>query len=82
MTERMLGVLRLLDREARPMTNNEIGMMLGFRWKPGTGGAPANRVNFAVTRLEHLGLVTFRRRPDGMSGSSYQITPQGRKEIT
>ena len=39
----------------------------------------ANRVNFAVTRLEHLGLCAVHAvGPTGMSGSAYEITAAGR----
>lgn len=96
MTERMLGILRVLAAEARrdpplsgAMTCNAIGSALGFRHggRPSEYGVryardgrvmgPANRVNFAVTRLVDLGLVRFAHRPDGMSGTAYEITEAG-----
>lgn len=85
MTERMLGVLRVLAKADEPMTCNAIGHALGFthgmhddRYSHnGKRMGAANRVNFAVSRLEHLGLVQFGRRPDGLSGTAYRITVEG-----
>lgn len=90
MTERMLGVLRVLaESSPRPMTNNEIGHALGFshgmhgdRYShTGKRMGAANRVNFSVTRLEALGLVRYAPRPSGLSGGAYAITEAGREAL-
>ena len=93
MTERMVGILRVLDNARQRnalnvlgadyrMTPNHIATSLGLAGKAGTGGAPANRINFALTRLEHLGLVHYARRPDGLSGTAYYITEAGREALS
>lgn len=72
------------------LTCNQIGWALGFTHgmegnrtsKTAKRMGAANRVNFAVTRLEELGLVEYARRHDGLSGSAYRISAMGLVKLT
>lgn len=90
LTERMLGVLRVLDANRdrygpQQMTPNEIGHRLGFthgmhgdRYSHnGKRMGAANRVNFALTALVRRGLIAWCPRRDGLSGTAYYITDEG-----
>lgn len=86
MTDRMIQILRALEAEGEAMSCNAIGLALGFDHgmhgnrlsHSGKRMGPANRVNFAVSRLDALGLVRLGSRPDGLSGTAYSITQDGR----
>lgn len=91
LTERMVAILRVLAEES-PRTPNAIGYALGFRPAPSQGGlgggrgsgagtGVAQRVNFPLTALRKRGLVGFGWRPDGLSGTAYSITSDGRAAL-
>lgn len=90
LNERMIRVLRFLDRADKPQTPNEIGHALGFR--PGDAKSAnlphqnttrtmgvAVHVTTSLTALRKRGLVYITRRPDGLSGTAYEITEEGSK---
>ena len=92
LTERMLSVLLVLDAADRPLPPNTIATRLGFHsghlpGKPqcnhaGRRMGPAQRVIFALNALTKRGLVRWGDRPDGLSGTAYEITGEGRKALS
>jgi hypothetical protein len=88
MTDRMVDVLRVLVNAKPPgqLTPNEIGYALGFikgNLRPTRNGktqGPAQRVTGALTALASAGHVMRTRRPDGLSGSAFAVTDEGRLE--
>lgn len=94
MTERMEDILRTLEQEGE-MTPNHIGMSVCRGMPPVQGGrgqggrgkgsrtfGDAQRVIFPLNRLKELGLVYVTGRRDGLSGTSYGITPKGKEAIS
>ena len=89
-TPRMADVLRALLRADKPLTGNAIGTACGFRagynertksdhtTHAGKVQGPAQRVIGALNTLRKRGLIDFGRRPDGLSGTAYTLTPKGR----
>lgn len=98
LAQRQEDVLRaLLTREReverwqnQAMTGNEIGYALGFsngmhgdrHTHNGRRMGPAQRVISSLNGLKYRGLVTFGRRRDGLSGTAYYLTEEGRKLAT
>ena len=91
LTQRMIDILKTLDKADRPLSPNAIGQRLGFSTGhlPGKSQCnhagrvmgPAQRVTFALIGLSNRGLVRCGRRPDGLSGTAYEITGAGRKQL-
>jgi hypothetical protein len=89
LTERMIAILRVLDREPCAMVPNSIAYRLGFQTgqdhnrhaRDGRAMAPAQRVIFPLIVLQRHGLISHARRPDGLSGTAYAITAAGRQTL-
>lgn len=94
MTPKQTAILRILDTATRPMTPNEIGYRMnrdpdpdvhlpsghGKHWHGGTI-APGSMVGFMLGHLRRRGWLESARRPDGLSGTAYRITPDGREAL-
>lgn len=83
-----MGAMEMDERFGVSFTPNQIGyymeVPLPRSGNHGTGNvarqmAVATRVTPALTGLRSRGLVTFGRRPDGRSGTAYQLTDAGRE---
>lgn len=94
MTQRMEDILRTLAQQGE-MTPNHIGGSVCRGLPPVQGGrgqggrgkgsrtfGDAQRVIFPLNRLRELGLVYVTRRSDGLSGSAYGITTEGKEAIS
>lgn len=77
-----------------PSTPNRIAIEMGLdsdvrrqgNGAAGRGGwagvmAPSQRIIFPLTALRKRGLVYLCSRPDGMSGTAYGLTDEGKLEI-
>jgi hypothetical protein len=89
----MEDILRTLAQQGE-LTPNHIGMEVCHGMPPIQGGrgqggrgkgsrtfGDAQRVIFPLNRLRDLGLVYVTSRPDGLSGTAYGITAEGKKAI-
>lgn len=91
LTERMRQVLVVLAKADRPMSPNMIAMRIGFTTGHLPGKAqcnhagrqmgPAQRIIFALIALTNRGFVRYGSRPDGLSGTAYEITAAGHKAL-
>jgi len=89
LTQRMRDVIKVLREHDGPMTPNNIGRSLGFNTGHREKGpqsnhcgrvmGPAQRVIFSLTALRRHGLVIMTRRPDGLSGTAYELSFKGRQ---
>ena len=89
-TPRMAEVLRALRRSDKPLTGNQIGVACGFRpgsnertksvhtTRAGRVQGPAQRVIGALNALHKRKLVDFGSRDDGLNGTAYYLTEEGR----
>lgn len=90
MTATMRRVLRVLEAATVPMTASEIAHGCKFQRgqdrnrhaRDGRRMSVAQRVIFPLIGLRKLGLVRYGSRPDGLSGTAYVITGDGRKEFS
>lgn len=94
MTQTTEDILRTLDQQGE-LTPNRIGRYVFPDAQPVHGSGHGNgrgsghrvfgeaqRVIFPLNRLKVLGLVYVASRSDGLSGTAYGITPEGKEAIS
>lgn len=87
LSKTMRDVLRVLAASGQAERAATIALRCGFNTgqdkgrhaHDGRSMSPAQRVIFPLTALRKLGLVGMARRRDGLSGTAYVITEEGRK---
>jgi len=95
-TDLQLRVLRAMrdleEQRAQPHTPNEIGWRAGAKTIEGSGRGSgrgsghrvfgkAQQIIPVLTSLRARGLIALRSRPDGWSGTAYELTDEGRAAL-
>ena len=84
MTDNMKAILVFLAEHPGAHTPNAIGYGIGVEPRSGAqyrSRGPGSIIAAAITSLERQSLVRHGRRPDGLSGTAYCITPAGLDKI-